>query len=339
MKVFVYNYRGDEDIYFQKFEKIYDLEIVRTDCSPTIDTCHLAAGCDALSVITETPITAEMMKQYKEMGIRFISTRTIGYEHMDQAAAAREGIVLANVAYSPSSVADYAIMLMLMVLRKTKSIQSRSAAQDYTLAGHCGRELPNLSVGIIGAGKIGATVARHLSGFGCKIYAYDKLPNTALSEVTSGAGTPLVEYVDLDTLYARSDIITLHVPSTPENQNMINRESISKMKDGVTLINTARGDLIQTDDLIEALESGKLYGAALDVIDGDRLIYYRDKKMEIVGHRQMAILNAMPNVLLMPHTAFYTEQAVSDMVEHSLESCRLFADGKTAYPDNPWILH
>lgn len=339
MHVFVYNYRPDEDASFQKFREQYRLTLSSTEQSPTPETCDLAAGCEALSIITETPITAEMMHRYRQLGIRFISTRTIGYEHMDLEAAAREGIVLANVSYSPSSVADYAIMLMLMVLRKTKSIQLRSAAQDYTLAGHCGRELPFLTVGIIGTGRIGATVARHLAGFGCRIVAYDKFPNAALAQEKRADGRPLLEYIDLDALYACSDLITLHVPSTPENQYMIDRASLAKMKDGVTLINTARGDLIRTDDLICALEEGKLYGAALDVIDGDRLIYYRDKKMEIVGHRQMAILNAMPNVLLMPHTAFYTGQAVADMVEHSLESCRLFADGKTSYPDNPWILH
>lgn len=331
MKVFVYNYRKDEDIYFREFAPKYGLEIGSTEQSPTLETCDLAAGYDALSIITETPITAAMMKRYRELGIRFISTRTIGYEHMDREAAAKEGIVLANVSYAPSSVADYAIMLMLMVLRKVKSIVSRSIGQDYTLQGHRGKELPFLTVGIIGTGRIGATVARHLTGFGCKIYAYDKYPDKELSSI--------VEYTDLDTLYAKADVITLHVPSTPENQNLIDRTALAKMKDGVTLINTARGDLINTDDLIDALEAGKLYGAALDVIDGDRLIYYRDKKMEIVGHRQMAILNAMPNVILMPHTAFYTDKAVSDMVEHSLESCRMFADGKISYPENPWILH
>lgn len=330
MKVFVYNYRNDEAQFFEEFAPKYGLEIGYTEQSPTLDTCGLAAGYDAMSIITETPITAEMMKRYQELGVRFISTRTIGYEHMDREAAAKEGIVLANVSYAPSSVADYAIMLMFMVLRKVKNIVNRSIGQDYSLQGHRGRELPFLNIGIIGTGRIGATVAKHLTGFGCKIYAYDKYPNKELDSI--------VEYVDLDTLYANSDVITLHVPSTPENQNMIDCTSLAKMKDKVTIINTARGDLINTDDLIDALEAGKLYGAALDVIDGDRLIYYRDKKMEVIGHRQMAILNAMPNVILMPHTAFYTDKAVSDMVEHSLESCRMFADGKTAYPENPWVL-
>lgn len=330
MKVFVYNYRDDEKEYFERFSKEMGLEIVHTEEAPFPGNCELAAGCDALSIITESPVTAEMMKKFAALGIRFISTRTIGYEHMDREAAKREGIVLANVSYSPSSVADYAIMLILMVLRKVKSIMYRSLGQDYSLVHNKGRELPNMTVGIVGTGKIGETVARHLSGFGCRILAFDKYPKKELEGI--------VEYTELNTLYERADILTFHVPSTPENRHMVRRETIEKMKSGVVIINTARGDLICSDDLIGALESGRVSGAALDVIDGDRLIYYRDMKDQVVGHRQMAVLNAMPNVLVLPHMAFYTDQAVSDMVLHSLESCVLFGQGKTAYPENPWIL-
>lgn len=327
MKVFVYNYRDDEKEFFEKYESFFGLEIKQAGgVVPTIDNCYLAEGCECINITTHSKITAEMIQEFYRLGVRFISTRTIGYEHIDLEAAKAAGIQVANVSYSPSSVADYAIMMMLMVLRKAKCIIYRSLGQDYDLTEIRGRELPYMTVGIIGTGKIGQTVAKHLSGFGCKIYAYDKYPTDKLDGI--------VEYVDLDTLYANSDIITLHVPGTAENEYMINRESIAKMKDNAILINTARGSLVDSDALIEALENGKLFGAGLDLIDNDRLIYYRDQKYKTLKHRQMAVLNSMPNVLVMPHMAFYTDKAVEDMVYNSLESCMLFAKGE----ENPWLV-
>jgi D-lactate dehydrogenase len=204
-------------------------------------------------------------------------------------------------------------MLMLMVIRKAKSIMLRYLGQDYTLSKNRGYDLCDMTVGIIGTGNIGSTVAKRLSGFGCRILACGVEKRDEIMN--------LVEYVDMERLLAESDIITLHIPATEDNYHFIDENAIEKMKTGVVVINTARGPLIDSMALIEALESGKVGGAGLDVIEGDREIYYRDYKYKVIGHREMAILNSMPNVVLMPHTAFFTEHAVSDMVENSIKSC------------------
>lgn len=326
MKIAVYNSRDDEKELFEKYSKKFQVSLQHISKAPSIEHVKEAEGCTCLNITTDSMITKEMLDAYYDLGIRFISTRTIGYEHIDVKYAHKLGILVGNVAYSASSVADYAIMLMLMVLRKAKHIMYRSLGQDYAITAIRGRELPNMTVGIVGTGKIGTTLIKHLQGFGCTILAYSKHPDKALEK--------MVTFVDLDTLYADSDIISLHVPATPENTHMVNKETICKMKDGVVIINTARGPLIDSTALIEALESGKVAGAGLDVIEGDRAIYYRDCKYKTIPHREMAILNAMPNVLMMPHMAFYTDQAVDDMVRNSLESCMLFAEGK----QNPWVI-
>lgn len=324
MKILAYSYRSDEAEYFKKFiDKYKEVEIILTKDAPTIETADLAKGFDCISIIT-TEINAELMEKFHTLGVKFISTRTIGYDHIDVKKAQELGVHVGNVTYSTNSVADYTIMMMLMAVRKIKPILERSNVQDYSLKGVQGKELPNLTVGVIGTGKIGQTVIRHLSGFECKILAYDLFEN----EMTK----KYADYVKLDELLRDSDIITMHVPATKDNYHLIDKNSIEKMKQGVFIINTARGSLINTDDLITAIEEKKIGGVALDVIENESNIYYNDLKCEVLSNRDLALLKSYPNVILTPHTAFYTDQAVSDMVEHSILSCILFMEGK----ENPW---
>lgn len=313
MKIAVYNCREDELEFFDRFSKIYGVEILRLDEDPCLETAAYAKGCDCISITSDSMITAAMLDRYKEYGIKFLSTRTVGMDHIDVAYAKQIGLGVGNVTYSTDGVADQAIMLMLMVLRKAKLNMLRFLGQDFTLYKNRGRDLGDMTVGILGTGKIGATVAQHLRGFGCRMLAYDVNKNEELDEI--------VEYVPLDTLLQQSDILTLHIPATAKNHHFINKDTMDQMKQGAVLINTARGALVDSKALIEGLESGKIGGAGLDVLEGDREIYYRDHKDNILGHHEMAILNAMPNVVLMPHTAFYTEHAVRDMVENSIKSC------------------
>ena len=325
MKILAYSHRKDETEFFEEFRKKHNVEIVLTEKEPNMESAELAKGFDCISIIT-TIINSELVNKFHEFGVKFISTRTIGYDHIDLQEAKKLGVHVGNVTYSPSSVADYTIMMMLMATRKMKLIMDRSNTQDYSLIGVQGKELPNLTVGVIGTGRIGRTVIKHLSGFGCEILAQDIYEQ---EEVVKYG-----KYVDLEYLFKNSNIITLHMPATDDNYHMINKESLSKMKDGVFIINTARGSLINTDDFIESIENGKIGGAALDVIEHEAGLYYNDLKGEILSNKDLAILKSFPNVIVTPHTAFYTDQAVSDMVENSIKSCILFEENK----ENPWMV-
>ncbi|WP_039658242.1 D-isomer specific 2-hydroxyacid dehydrogenase family protein [Clostridium tyrobutyricum] len=323
MKILVYSYRMDEAKYLDKFSKKYNVEIELCKEGPTLENVNLASGFNCISIIT-TPVDRNLIKKFYEVGVRFISTRTIGYDHIDIKSAREFGIHVGNVTYSPNSVADYTIMMILMISRKIKTIMERSNVQDYSLKGVQGKELQNLTVGIIGTGRIGKTVIKHLSGFDCKMLAYDIYKDKKLNQY--------VEYVNLKELFQKSNIITMHVPATKDNYHIIDKNSITLMKEGVFIINTARGSLINTDDLIDGIEKKKIGGVALDVIENESNIYYNDLKCQVLDNRDLAILKSYPNVIVTPHTAFYTDQAVSDMVENSILSCILFVEKK----ENPW---
>ena len=324
MRVAVYNYRDDEKPYFERFGKEYGLDIVPLSATPYIENVDLAKGCDALSIITSSNITPEMLDRYRKMGIRLISTRTIGYEHIDYKYAAKIGIAVSNISYPPEGVAEYAVMMMLMALRKIKHLMYRNLGQDYTMQGICGRQMNELTVGVVGTGAIGSTVVKILQGFGCRVLASSRHEKEELKG--------LCEYVSLETLLKESDVISLHLSSSPATTHIIGRDAFDRMKQGAVIVNTARGSLIDTDELVAALESGKVSAAALDVVEGDREIYYRDQKYKMALNHNMAVLNGMPNVLMLSHMAFYTQEAVRAMVQNSLLSCKLFEDGKNI----PW---
>lgn len=318
-KIVAYSYRDfDEAVYFEKFGKEYDTEVIICREAPDTENAHLAEGCAGVSVLT-TAITEDIIKIWKEMGVKHISTRTIGYDHVDVEAAKRYGITVSNVAYSTGSVADYTVMLILMALRKMKMIMKRADGMDYSLKDSIGRQLGDLTVGVIGTGRMGEHVIRNLSGFGCRILANDLYEKDSVKQYAT--------YVDRDTLFAESDVITFHVPAADGTHHIVCKETLAKMKDGVVLVNTSRGSVIDTPVLIDALEQGKVSAAALDVIENELGIFYGDYKYKLIGHREMSILKDMPNVLMLPHMAFYTENAVSDMVHYSIESIVTEAEG------------
>ncbi|MGI5848663.1 MAG: D-isomer specific 2-hydroxyacid dehydrogenase family protein [Christensenellales bacterium] len=321
MKILAYSYRQDETEYFQKFSEKYQVDIMMCKDAPSLNNAHLAKGCACISIIT-TPIGAALLKKFYQAGVRYISTRTIGYEHIDIKYADQIGIDVGNITYSPGSVADYTVMLMLMAIRKIKAIMARSQVQDYSLRAVRGRELKNMTVGVIGTGRIGQAVIKNLSGFGSRLLAYDLLPNEKAARYAV--------YVSLEELLEQSDIITLHVPADENNVHLINNETIARMKDGVCIINTARGSLIDTQALIDGIEQKKIGSAALDVIENETALYYNDLKCEVLKNRELAVLNSYPNVIVTPHTAFFTDQAVSDMVENSILNCSAFMKNHTA---------
>jgi len=242
----------------------------------------------------------------------YISTRSIGYNHINVNYAKSVGITVGNVAYSPDSVADYTLMLMLMAVRNAKSIIRRADIHDYRLNDVRGKELRDLTIGIIGTGRIGAAVMDRLRGFGSRILAYDSRPKTD------------ADYVPLDELLELSDIVTLHAPLNPDTRHILNRQRIEQMKHGAFIINTGRGSLLDTEALITALQCGRLGGAALDVLEGEEGIFYADCTNKPIESQPLLRLQERPNVIVSPHTAYYTDHALSDMVENSIINCLEF---------------
>lgn len=320
MKIFFYALREyDEQKYVEKFAGQYAFEYGFTSDYPSMDNVQLAKGYDAISIITN-PMYPEILKAFHDVGVRYISTRSIGYEHIDVDYAHSLGMRASHVVYSPNSVANYTIMLILMACRNMPWIMKKADCQDYSLNGKVGKELSTSTVGVIGTGNIGKTVVKHLSGFGCRILAYSLYEDEEVKKYA--------EYVSLDELIRQSDIITLHVPGNAENTHLIDAAAFEKMKDGVIIVNTARGLIIDTQALIAALKSGKVGYAALDTFEGEVGLYYLNKEMQRLDNDNMALLKSFPNVILSPHMAFYTEQAVSDMVENSIKGLLGFESGE-----------
>lgn len=324
MQVTVYSCRKfDEEALFKKYGEELGLKLVLCPDAPTLENAALVSGSECVDILT-TQIDRPLMEEFKRLGVKYITTRTIGYDHIDMQAAKELGIHVGNAPYGPHGVADYAVMLILMSLRRMKRILERTSIQDYTLAGLQGRELKDLTVGVIGTGRIGQCVLSNLSGFGCKLLAYDVYEK---EEVRN-----LAEYVTLETLFAKSDVITLHTPLTEANHHLINKETLKQMKDGVVIVNTARGGLIDSQALIEGVVSGKVGAAGLDVVENEFSLYYYDRKSDALDNQELMVLRGFPNVTVSHHMAFYTDDYLHTVILDSLRSCKQFMTGE----ENPW---
>ena len=307
MKLFAYEVRGDETAAFDRVEKALGVTVGRSQLPLSEETLHLCAYCSGISVLGHSQLTRPLLQQLKNAGITALSTRTVGTNHIDLKAAKELGIQVCNTNYGAEGVADYTVMLLLISLRNYKPALWRMQVNDYSLSGLQGRQVGSLTVGIVGTGRIGVQVMKHLSGFGCKFLCYDPYPNPE-AELMG-------QYVSLDEIWEKCDAITFHTPLTKENFHMVNRDTIAKMKDGVILINTARGELMDVDALIEGIENEKIGRLGMDVFDAEEGIYHENLRDSIIKNRSMAYLRQFPNVVMTPHIAFYTAEAVESMVD------------------------
>lgn len=323
MRIFIYNFKEDERQFFEEFSGKYKVELGTYEGYPSLENADMLRGYDGASIYV-TDMNARMLQKFHDMGVRYITTRSVGFDHFDMKKAKELGIRISTTPYSPNNVANYAIMMILMSCRKARHIIERSQMQDFTLTGKRGKDISDATVGVIGTGKIGRTVIEHLRGFGCRILAYDIFESDAVRAYA--------DYVDLETLFRESDVITLHAPSTDENYHMINQETLDIMKPGVIIVNCARGTLIDTQALVSGLETGKVGAAALDVIENEFGLYYNSFVSEPMKNRELALLRSFPNVILTPHTAFYTDESAREMAENAIKGCVLFAEGK----ENPF---
>lgn len=326
MKIFVYAMREfDEKKFFDQLTNQFQYEYNYTTEYPNTENASYAAGFDAVC-LTPCELTHEVLDKFHSYGVKCIATRSIGYDHIDLEYVKQLGMGASHVEYSPVTVADYSIMLMLMCCRNICHILERADIQDFSLKGKMGKEISECTIGIIGTGRIGRTVIKHLQGFGCKILAYDIYQNEEIKDYA--------KYVSLEELYKNSDIISLHVPATAENYHLLNEQAFQQMREGVMIINTARGSLIDGQALINALESGKVGQAALDVWEQENGMIYVNRMNDPIVNREYALLKSFPNVILAPHTAFYTEKAVNSMTYNAINCVHDMLEHK----DNPLVL-
>ncbi len=310
MKLFAYEVRNDELAYFEQLSRSLNVEIITCTEVPCLENADLAKGCDGITMLGQGTIDRPLLDRYHEMGIRCISTRTIGYNHIDVSYAKEIGIAVCNASYAPNGVAEYTVMLMLLCIRHYKQALYRIQVNDYSLGGLTGKEMKDLTVGIVGTGRIGRQVAQILSGFGCTVLGYDTYQIPDPKTFT---------YTDFNTLLEKSDIITLHLNLTEETRHMISDDAISRMKPGVILINCARGGLMNTEALISGIEQEKIGALGLDCFEEEEGIYHRNRRDDIISNREMAYLRQFPNVVMTQHMAFYTDAAVASMVKCGVE--------------------
>jgi D-specific alpha-keto acid dehydrogenase len=308
----IYGCGQDEAVLFREMAPRRGVTPTITGAAASESNAGLALGNRCVSVGHKSPVTDSTLAALSRAGVRYVSTRSAGFDHIDVEHAAALGITVGTTDYSPDSVADYAVMLVLMAMRGMKSLLRRADRHDYRLSDARGRELRDLTIGVIGTGRIGVAVLDRLRGFGCGVLAFDSRPRDSAC------------HVPLDELLRRSDVVTLHTPLNAGTHHLLDRERIGSMKRGAVVVNTGRGGLIDTRALVEALESGRLGGAALDVVEGEEGIFYTDCRDRKLDGEPLARLQEMPNVIISPHTAYYTDHALSDTVENTLINCLSF---------------
>jgi len=312
----VYGCEPDEATLLREVAPLFGVRPTLVEAAPSEGNAELALGNRCISVSHKARLTAPTLRALSRAGVEYVSTRSAGYDHIDVECAESVGITVGNVGYPPDGVADYTLMLVLMLVRDARSIIRRAEAHDFRLGAARGRELRDLTVGVVGAGRIGTAVIDRLRGFGCRVLVHDRA-------VDGSAGT-----VPLDELLGQSDVVTLHTPLDAGTHHLLDRRRIALMKPGACVINTGRGPLIDTGALIAALEGGRLGGAALDVLEGEEGIFYADRRRRPVENEALLRLQELPNVLISPHTAYYTDHALRDTIESSLAGCLRFEAGR-----------
>lgn len=284
-------------------------------------TAVLAKGYDAVCAFVSADVGAETLTILKDCGVMAVLMRCAGFNNVDVDKAKELGIIVKRVpGYSPESVAELAMALALAVNRRLYKAYNKVRENDYTLKGLRGVNFYGKTAGIVGTGKIGAAMCRICRGFGMRVIAYDVYQNPALSD--------FVEYVTMDELLAQSDLISLHCPLMDSTYHMINIESIKKMKDGVILVNTSRGALVNTQELIEGIRLNKFLGVGLDVYEEETGNVYEDRSDDIMEHSVTARLLAFPNVMITSHQGFYTLEALAAIAETTLQNLMDAKEGK-----------
>ena len=313
MKVAFFDAKSYDKVGFDRYAAGTDMEIKYFETHLNEDTVSLAAGFDAVCVFVNDIVNERVVNKLYELGVKVIALRCAGFNNVDTRACYGKIHVFRVPAYSPYAVAEHAMALLLTVNRHTHKAYNRTRDFNFSLQGLTGFDLHSKTVGIIGTGKIGRIFANICKGFGMNILAYDKFP--ACEDLN---------YVELPELFEKADIISLHCPLTDETKHIVNAASIAQMKPGVTIVNTSRGGLIDTEDLIAGLRDGKVGAACLDVYEEEGDLFYEDCSDLIIKDDTLVRLIAMPNVIVTSHQAFLTGEALDNIAHTTVDNIRKF---------------
>ena len=319
MKILFYDTKSYDKESFERTRENYpeiEIKYLKSELSP--NTARLSEGYEAICAFVSSDVGTETVEVLHECGVKLILLRCAGFNNVDIKKASECGMTVLRVpGYSPEAVAEHAMALALAVNRRIHKAYVRVRENDFSLGGMQGINFYQKTAGIVGTGKIGAAMARICKGFGMKVIAYDKYPNPNLD----------VEYVTLDELFERSDLISLHCPLMDETYHLVNRESIKKMKDGVILVNTSRGGLVNTQDLIEGIRARKFLAVGLDVYEEEKKNVFEDRSDEIMETSITARLLSFPNVIITSHQGFFTEEALQAISETTLQNAMDYVNG------------
>ena len=316
IKVAFFDAKAYDKPSFEHYGREHDMQFLFLETKLNRDTALLARGCDAVCVFVNDSVDAEVIGKLHEYGVRVIALRSAGYNNVDVRAAFGKIHVVHVPAYSPYAVAEHAAALLLTSVRRIHKAYNRTREFNFSLSGLTGFDLHGKTAGVVGTGKIGRIFIDICRGFGMNVIAYDRFP-------VKDSG---IEYVSLDELLQRSDIISLHCPLTDETRHMIDAGAIEKMKKGVVIINTSRGALIDAEALLDGIKARKVGAACLDVYEEEADIFFEDRSGHILDDDLLSRLISMPNIIVTSHQAFLTEEALNNIAETTVNNIRSYFD-------------
>ena len=310
MRIAFFSTKPYDRIWFEPMGKDYGFDIHFIELPFTEETVFLAKGHDAVCIFVNDYVNKAMIDELCGMGIKALLLRSAGFNNVDIGAAKGRLPVLRVPSYSPEAVAEYALAMLMTVNRRTHKAYNRTRDFNMTISGLMGTDLNHKVAGVIGTGKIGQAMIRIFHGFDMQVLAYDPYPNPELD----------VKYVELSELLEKSDFISLHCPLTEDTKHIINSDAIARMKDGVFLVNTSRGALVDTEALIDGLKKNKFGGVGLDVYEEEEGLFFEDKSEDVMQDENLARLMTFPNVLVTSHMGFFTVEAMQEIASETLEN-------------------
>lgn len=326
MKIIFFSAKPYDKIFFDRINQQYgfELEYYETHLGPHI--VNVVEDATAVCVFVNDKLNAAVLETLAAKGVKIIALRCAGFNNVDLEAAKKLGLQVCRVpAYSPEAVAEHAIAMLQTINRKTHKAYNRVREQNFSLNGLLGFNLHGKTIGVVGTGKIGKAFCNIMLGFGCKILAYDIFPDAGLT--AKG-----VNYVAFEDLLQQSDIISLHCPLTPENHYLINKNTLAQMKTGVVIVNTSRGGLINTADIIQALKTKQVGALCIDVYEQEEKLFFRDLSGSIIDDDNIQRLMSFPNVLITAHQAFFTEEALAEIAQVTLSSIAQLNENRIPEP-------